>query len=220
MELAEGVGAKLGQGAVCAIVCLACLLMPASLMWLIWGGIILDRASDLDGVSTCRAEDFWWHMFAAYVWTGCIFVFGCLAQCCIPLCTKSTAEESKGLATMATFTLHSLFIWAWSTYALILWHQFDNTPGHWSEAGLDADSTCKDFLTHTSKHQDFTTLWQISTIWYWMWCLLGPCLIITIYIAAFSKAVLTSTNLSTTSEEDLRDSLLRPTAHKQRDAQL
>ena len=32
-----------------------------------------------------------WHMFAAYAWTGSIFVFGCLAQCCIPLCTKSSA---------------------------------------------------------------------------------------------------------------------------------
>ena len=51
-------------------------------------------------------------------------------------------------------------------------------------------------------------------------CLLGPCLIITIYIAAFSKAVLMSTNLSTNSEEDLRDSLLRPIATKKSDNQL
>jgi len=149
----------LGMGALCLALLVSCTLLPAFLMWIIWGSMIVDDSSHMTDIESCRARDFWWHMCSAYIGVGAMFVLNCCFRCAT-LAFSKAQEIAWGLGLL----IQMLFTWVWSIYAITLWAEFDNNPDNIP----DKFANCEAFLTYISTNDELITLWKVTAIWYWI----------------------------------------------------
>merc|ERR1711865_349006 len=188
-----------GICALCLILLLSCTLIPAFLMWIIWGSMIVDASSHMTDIKSCRARDFWWHMCSAYIGVGAIFVLNCCFKC-------GSVAFSKGQEIFAGLGLlvQMLFTWIWSIYAITLWAEFNNNPDNIPDKFAD----CLDFLTFVSKNDELITLWKVTAIWYWILSIIFFGLLVLGIYFIVSQSQISSSEPDTPAE--MSEPLLRP----------
>jgi len=178
---------KGGEGEACSIIIaiiLAIFLLVPSFMWFIWGGIITDRASSWKDTGTCRAEEFWWMQFSAYMATLGFLLIHWL----IKTVDYSSHHRTQPLplSPMELFiaVLRVGWILGYTIYAIVLWDTLHN-----QESLDDGVSTmdCIQIMTADSTGEEFLTLWKVTACFYFTACVLYLALV-TVYCVSGVEA--------------------------------
>merc|ERR1711865_1319873 len=115
-----------------AICCLLCMVGVPYLMWIIWGGIILNDVSDMKDSPYCDADTRWWMQAGGFFFHA-----------------KTQDSSSSVLELMACprlldqiiVGLNNLFFLGWSIYAIVLLLALGDSP---SIDGFTGN--CEDFF--------------------------------------------------------------------------
>merc|ERR1711865_150129 len=157
-----------------AICCLLCMVGVPYLMWIIWGGIILNDVSDMKDSPYCDADTRWWWQAAGFFFQAWFWVTLAIRY----FHAKTQDSSSSVLELMACprlldqiiVGLNNLFFLGWSIYAIVLLLALGDSP---SIDGFTGN--CEDFFNLASETESFLVLAEVTVAVYLIQ-LIGNCL--------------------------------------------
>merc|ERR1712166_628710 len=155
------------------VTCFACLfgvsLVVGSLMWIIWGAIIMDDANGLKHENTCRGTEYWWHCCTAYIYLAADFAMIWITRRELPTSGGGLSQLlPSGLCEMIVSLVRWCFVIYYTIYAIILWSALrdaDAVPSFDIDMSLLGDIDCNSwFNNHSNSYQKFLVLWKVTAV--------------------------------------------------------